>query len=327
MTVDPFVQEWVAGTNGRLYAALVNRLERYPIPAWPLPDVASGLMLDIGCGWGRWMVAGGRHGYVPIGVDVKLEPLKAARRVMRAHGIEGYVVLADLARLPFGPGIFDLVFSYSTLQHVDRPRARRCIADVHRVLRDGGSTMLEFPTRFGLGRVLRRRLAREPDDADPASWCVRYYSHGELRRMFDEAFGGCELRVDCYLGIGVQAADLDILHWRGKTVVILSEMLKRLARMLPPLARAADSVYVRATRAGSGEPAPELPGLARLRRARAHRDRDENLAISDLLACPVSGGALTLDVRREELVSEKGGVAFPVVDGVPVLLASEARRL
>jgi uncharacterized protein len=328
MRVDPFVQEWVAGTNGRLYVPLVNRLERYPIPDWPLPGVTSGLMLDIGCGWGRWMVAGGRRGYVPVGVDIKLEPLRAARRVLRSHGIEGYVVLADLGYLPFRTGIFDLVFSYSTIQHVDRPRARQCVAAVHRVLRDGGSTMLEFPTRFGLGRALRGRLGREPDDADPASWCVRYYSLRELSRMFAEAFGGCELRTDCYLGIGVQRADLDILPWRGKAVVILSEALKRLARAFPPLATAADSVYVRATRAGSGGPTPEHPGLARLQRVRVkgHRDGDENLAISELLACPVSGGRLTLDARCEELVSEEAGIAYPIVDGIPVLLPSEARR-
>jgi uncharacterized protein len=326
MTVDPYVQQWVAGTNGRLYIPLINRLGRYPIPDWPSPEPGGGLMLDIGCGWGRWMVAAGRQGYLPVGVDLKIEPLRAARRVLRAHGVEGYVLAADLARLPFRSGVFDLAFSYSAIQHVHRERAARCIEAVHRVLREGGSCLLEFPTRFGLGRMLRLRLGREPDDPDPGSWCVRYYSLGELGRLFHRTFGSCELRVDCYLGIGMQGADIDLLPWTAKGVVMLSETLKGLARWLPPLRSVADSVYVRAARAGPMAGAPGSKWLERLREARARGGRDENLAVAELLVCPVTGGPLVFDPDREALVCEQAGLAYPVVDGIPVLLPESARR-
>src|SRR5207249_975449 len=143
MSVDPYVQAAVAETNGRLYRPLVNRLRRYPIPACPLPRRAGALLLDVGCGWGRWMVSAGRNGYVPVGVDVKLDALAAARRVLAEHGLRGHVVVADLGRLPFRPGVFDAAFSYSAIQHADRARARQCVEEIHRVLGDGGSCMLE----------------------------------------------------------------------------------------------------------------------------------------------------------------------------------------
>jgi uncharacterized protein YbaR (Trm112 family)/SAM-dependent methyltransferase len=319
-TVDPFVQEWVAATNGRLYIPLVNRLDRYPIPSWPLPALDRGLLLDIGCGWGRWMVAAGRHGYLPVGVDLTLEPLLSARRVLRDHGIDGHLVMADLGHLPFRTGVFDTIFSYSAIQHVDRAKARRCVQSVHRLLRPGGSCLLEFPNRHGLGRLLRLRRGTPPDDADPASGCVRYYSLRELREMFGGPFADVEIRVDCYLGIGVQLADLDILPWGGKAVVLLSEALKRLAGRVRPLRRLADSVYVFATRQPVA-PDAVMPAPGRLARAA------ETPGLVDLLACPVSGGPLVLDERRGELVSEQAGLAFPIEDGVPNLLPSAGRRV
>jgi uncharacterized protein YbaR (Trm112 family)/SAM-dependent methyltransferase len=325
VTVDPYVQEWVAGTNGRLYIPLVHRLPRYPIPHWPLPEPGRGLMLDIGCGWGRWMVAAGRQGYLPVGIDVKLEPLQAARRVLDAHGVRGYVVAADLSRLPFRPGVFSLAFSYSALQHVSRDRAARCVGSVRRLLRGGGTCLFEFPTRCGIGRVLRLRLGREPEDADPVSWCVRYYSRTELRQLFVPLFDRCDLLVDCYLGIGVQAADVDLVPWPAKAVVMLSEMLKRTAGWLPPLRALADSVYVRAAvPAANGEPDDEP--MARLR-AGDGSGRDPNLAVAALLVCPASGGPLEVDEAGGVLVSRRARLAYPVVDGIPVLLPESARPI
>ncbi|MEG8040954.1 Trm112 family protein [Sphingomonas sp. LR60] len=45
------------------------------------------------------------------------------------------------------------------------------------------------------------------------------------------------------------------------------------------------------------------------------------------LVCPATRTPLRYDAGRQELVSEAGGVAYPVRDGVPVLLVEEARRL
>lgn len=47
----------------------------------------------------------------------------------------------------------------------------------------------------------------------------------------------------------------------------------------------------------------------------------------ELLVCPLTGGRLTYDRAAAELVSEKARLAYPVRDGVPIMLPSEARRL
>ncbi|MCT6870462.1 MAG: Trm112 family protein [Bartonella sp.] len=47
----------------------------------------------------------------------------------------------------------------------------------------------------------------------------------------------------------------------------------------------------------------------------------------ELLVCPVTGGSLRYDETRQELISEKAQLAFPIRDGIPIMLASEARQL
>jgi uncharacterized protein YbaR (Trm112 family) len=50
-------------------------------------------------------------------------------------------------------------------------------------------------------------------------------------------------------------------------------------------------------------------------------------ALLDILVCPLTRTRLRWDAEAQELVSEAAGLAYPVRDGVPVLLADEARVL
>jgi len=47
----------------------------------------------------------------------------------------------------------------------------------------------------------------------------------------------------------------------------------------------------------------------------------------ELLVCPVTKGSLVFDRERQELVSRSARLAYPVKDGIPVLLEEEARTL
>lgn len=47
----------------------------------------------------------------------------------------------------------------------------------------------------------------------------------------------------------------------------------------------------------------------------------------DILVCPVTKGPLEYDKARQELISRSAGLAYPIRDGIPVMLESEARRL
>ena len=66
--------------------------------------------------------------------------------------------------------------------------------------------------------------------------------------------------------------------------------------------------------AAPARPGPDQKGLF-----------DERLLA--LLACPSSHEALRYDREAGELIAERAGLAYPIVDGIPILLTSEARRV
>jgi uncharacterized protein YbaR (Trm112 family) len=47
----------------------------------------------------------------------------------------------------------------------------------------------------------------------------------------------------------------------------------------------------------------------------------------EILVCPLTKGPLTYDRETQELVSEKAGLAYPIRDGIPIMLPDEARQL
>jgi uncharacterized protein YbaR (Trm112 family) len=47
----------------------------------------------------------------------------------------------------------------------------------------------------------------------------------------------------------------------------------------------------------------------------------------ELLVCPVTKGPLTFDREKQELISKSARLAYPVRDGIPVMLEEEARKL
>ncbi len=47
----------------------------------------------------------------------------------------------------------------------------------------------------------------------------------------------------------------------------------------------------------------------------------------EILVCPLTKGPLRYDRERQELVSEQAGLAYPIRDGIPIMLVDEARRL
>jgi uncharacterized protein YbaR (Trm112 family) len=47
----------------------------------------------------------------------------------------------------------------------------------------------------------------------------------------------------------------------------------------------------------------------------------------EILVCPLTKGPLSYDRERNELISTKAGLAYPIRDGIPIMLPEEARTL
>ena len=47
----------------------------------------------------------------------------------------------------------------------------------------------------------------------------------------------------------------------------------------------------------------------------------------EILVCPLTKGALEFDAERQELISRKAKLAYPIRDGIPIMLPEEARAI
>ena len=47
----------------------------------------------------------------------------------------------------------------------------------------------------------------------------------------------------------------------------------------------------------------------------------------EILVCPLTKGPLRYDRENQELISEQAGLAYPIRDGIPIMLVDEARTL
>jgi hypothetical protein len=54
---------------------------------------------------------------------------------------------------------------------------------------------------------------------------------------------------------------------------------------------------------------------------------DVDPKLLEILVCPLTHGPLEYDRERQELISRSARLAYPIRDGVPIMLPEEARRL
>jgi ubiquinone/menaquinone biosynthesis C-methylase UbiE/uncharacterized protein YbaR (Trm112 family) len=319
------VQQQIAATNGVHYIDRIGKLKEYPIYELPAPRIsAPGIMLDIGNGWGRWLVAGGNKGNIPVGVDIRLEFAGTAQRVLADMGIKGYNVVADLENLPFQDNVFDLVWSFSVIQHTHLDRLRNCLGHINRVLNGTGITFLEFPNKSGIrnrfGPV--KQWAHEKDDYN--SWCVRYYSIKEYREIFSQFLDGFQYRNHSFLGIGVLKEDLKYVSFKNKILCMMSLTGSALTKVIPGLKSISDSIYISGHKKNAAVAAVN-PAIGTFVTKHKSGEAHDNLHVVNLLRCPKHGGTVMLSADRKQVVAKEAGVWYPVENNIPIMIASEAR--
>ena len=59
------------------------------------------------------------------------------------------------------------------------------------------------------------------------------------------------------------------------------------------------------------------------------KDTDNKLDVEllDVLVCPVTKSALIYDKKNNELISNQAGLAYPIINGIPIMLKKEARKI
>ena len=320
------VQQQIAATNGRHFIDRTGKLIDYPVYKLPVKMVqGKKIMLDIGCGWGRWLVAGCNAGYIPIGLDIRLEFCKTNRRVLFDQKKQGYSIVADLENIPFRENVFDLVWSFSVIQHTHVERLKNCIQHINRILANDGFTYLEFPNSKGI----RNRFGVVQDSAgkdDYNSWNVRYYSPKEYEIMFNEFLSHFSYANHSFLGIGILPEDLKYVSLKNKIICTMSLVGSFFADIIPGLKNFSDSIYIRASKKEAYDSAESNEALLNFLRLHNENPTD-NLNVVSLLQCPLTSQPLSLSDGKNKLINQQEGFFYPIVDNIPIMISDERQGL
>ena len=59
----------------------------------------------------------------------------------------------------------------------------------------------------------------------------------------------------------------------------------------------------------------------------ADKSKEVDPKLLEILVCPLTKGPLEYDREKGELISHKAGLAYPIRDGIPIMLIDEAREI
>ena len=143
-----FARQWHAFAREQIDAANGTSLTRDRFlreTGWRLDDLAGELVLEAGCGAGRFTKLLAESGAELVSFDYSSAVEVAAAN---AGGAENVTFLqADILDMPFRDGAFDRVFCHGVLQHTPDPAG--AFRALHRVLRPGGLISIDVYLKDG----------------------------------------------------------------------------------------------------------------------------------------------------------------------------------
>jgi ubiquinone/menaquinone biosynthesis C-methylase UbiE len=149
--------KWSISFDERSVSYVRERAERM------LPKPRYGKVLEVGSGTGFFLLNLWQSGFVEEAHASDISPgmLRACGENARRLGCDVGLRTADVERLPYGDGEFDLVVGHAFLHHI--PDVEGSLADMRRVLKPGGALFIAGePTRMGdrIANVAKRTAAR-----------------------------------------------------------------------------------------------------------------------------------------------------------------------
>jgi SAM-dependent methyltransferase len=115
-------------------------------------------VLDLGCGAGRHTVYLAREGFQLWATDISENGLAHARDWLARENLAAELRPSDISKIPFPDGFFDAVISTYVIYHKTVAGMRQAVAEIHRVLKQGGLALISLQSgrgwRYGQGQEI-----------------------------------------------------------------------------------------------------------------------------------------------------------------------------
>lgn len=123
-----------------------NELLQRDLALFAVGDVKGKDVLDIGCGFGMYMLTFLKMGARSAsGIDIDEGLIQRGREYMDKNNFDADFRVEDCTKLPHISNSFDIVFSGDVFEHITEGQKDKCIAEIYRVLRPGGIVVIKTP--------------------------------------------------------------------------------------------------------------------------------------------------------------------------------------
>jgi SAM-dependent methyltransferase len=200
-SVESVRQFWQSHVNNEYYTEATRGSDEYfrdieqrrYATHYHLPDLFDSLdgrgrrLLEVGCGIGVDSIQLAKRGFHVTAVDLTENALAVATEFAVQRGVDIDFRLGNAEGLDFPNQAFDVVYSFGVLHHT--PDIERSVAEVHRVLREGGTAYVMLYARNSLVNLIHRvfRIPYEsPRDRHDHCPVVYTFSRRQVRSLFSQ---------------------------------------------------------------------------------------------------------------------------------------------
>ncbi|CAO6130736.1 UbiE Methylase involved in ubiquinone/menaquinone biosynthesis [Candidatus Pelagibacterales bacterium] len=226
-----YVCKFIPSTSGFLYKEKYLKngfFKTYPIPIIDLPKAKPkrNKFLDLGCGWGRWVFSAAKKKYFAIGVDANINFLILANRIAKEKNYNSFFIMADIKKLPFKKESFDIVFSYSVIQHFSFVNISKILREVIPILKKRGVFKFQTMNFFGIRNqyYLLKKLYKKPQGFD-----VHYYSIKFMKKLLKSFFSFVKVE-NCSFFTQARSEDLSHFNFNGKILIFVTQIFNFIFR-------------------------------------------------------------------------------------------------
>jgi SAM-dependent methyltransferase len=200
-TVDTVRDFWQSHINNEYYTAAERASDSYfkeieerrYTAHYHLPELFQSMagadhsLLEIGCGIGVDSIQLAKRGFRVTAIDLTESALAVAEQFAGHRGVTIDFQSGNAERLDFPDESFDAVYSFGVLHHT--PDIERSVAELHRVLRPGGTAYVMLYHRDSLVNLVHRALRlpyESPSDRKDHCPVVYTFSRSGARKLFRE---------------------------------------------------------------------------------------------------------------------------------------------
>jgi len=175
----------IVATAGPIYKYFWKK-KMLPITNYPFNLKNNSYLLDVGCGWGRFLLSVTNNEITVVGIDINFEYLQKIKKLKSSYNI--HLIRADCEYLPFRNEIFDYIFSNSVFQHLERKKFYKTILKVQALLKEKSLLVFQIPNMHSVRGFIHYFLKFEKREKKLTPFYIRYYDIIQLMHLFPSNF-------------------------------------------------------------------------------------------------------------------------------------------